>query len=37
VYRGAEVPHWRPPLRAGQQQTLLLLFFVRHDFTGSLA
>jgi len=36
VYRGAEVPHWRPKAAEGERQTLVLMHYVPFDFTGSL-
>ena len=36
VYRGTEIPHWRPMIEAGHRQTLLLLHYVPLSFTGTL-
>jgi hypothetical protein len=36
IYRGTEIPHWRPKLERDLRQTLVLMHFVPYDFTGSL-
>ena len=36
LYRGVELPHWRPPLPAGHTATVLLGHYVAADFAGSL-
>jgi hypothetical protein len=36
LYRGTEVPHWRPPHPLGGSTTLAFFHFVPADFTGPL-
>ena len=36
IYKGTDVPHWRPKANGRERQTLVLLHYVPFDFTGSL-
>lgn len=36
IFKGREIPHWRPVLRAASRSLHLFLHFVRADFSGGL-